>query len=584
MASVSTTAPSKSTLSTETDVNNSTTRNTTTTSTARKRTVFEAISTLKDVVAESSMEDASKSSLGHGHGMAQHYVYSFDDDMLQRMRFEIENTTRRLEVEQRRLFALDEGIKRAHTELRKKYVRKNQASVQERRRRTRKLSGASRRRSLEGWLADAVAKLNYVTDANASYKMAINRLRMERKHLDEVGDNLRLCIRQNASMLSKYVTTAKGIKDEVEQKKEKMTREKRNLKGERALWRKEVTRLNASLLSVRQARKREENERVTRVNLFRNASSEKKYLIADEEERFSEQTMYRQILKCAFLNCIQRKHIKQHQKNIEVFEQAFATIKSSTGISCIEQIVRIFTKLEERHFSLLTYVNQLNQEMESVEVANRNFHVERKHMEAENDRGSVQRKLALMKVQETLERTLRETAAQTVEQHECDEILATSVRAIEYMYELMKDLGEEPQPPVQDDHPSDQEPAAVEAQKVTAETMLDYISGIVSFYESIFTTAAPAHGYDDESAAGVLKSGDTPKKDKKGPCGGDKQAPGVAVRLADLPSCNLQDSDDDEDERTGGGSAEQHIMPLTRAELRARAEKQNERMRRKREK
>ena len=34
--------------------------------------------------------------------------------------------------------------------------------------------------------------------------------------------------------------------------------------------------------------------------------------------------------------------------------QAFATIKSTTGISDIEEIVKIFVKLEERNFSLLT--------------------------------------------------------------------------------------------------------------------------------------------------------------------------------------------------------------------------------------
>ena len=43
----------------------------------------------------------------------------------------------------------------------------------------------------------------------------------------------------------------------------------------------------------------------------------------------------------------------------EVFEQAFATIKSTTGISDIEDIVKIFVKLEERNFSLLTYVSGL---------------------------------------------------------------------------------------------------------------------------------------------------------------------------------------------------------------------------------
>merc|ERR1719162_2644660 len=95
------------------------------------------------------------------------------------------------------------------------------------------------------------------------------------------------------------------------------------------------------------------------------------YMVADEEEAFSEQSMHRRILKLSFLNTIQRRHIKQHQKNIEVFEQAFATIKSSTGISDIEEIVKIFIALEQRNFSLLTYVNNLNRDIESIEIRNK---------------------------------------------------------------------------------------------------------------------------------------------------------------------------------------------------------------------
>merc|ERR1719197_1401421 len=103
----------------------------------------------------------------------------------------------------------------------------------------------------------------------------------------------------------------------------------------------------------------------------------KGYMVADEEDRFSDQVMYRRILKLAFLNTIQRRHIRQHQKNIEVFEQAFATIKSTTGISEIDEIVKIFVKLEERNFSLLTYVNQLNREIENTELRNRDLLKER---------------------------------------------------------------------------------------------------------------------------------------------------------------------------------------------------------------
>merc|ERR1719428_2756274 len=96
-------------------------------------------------------------------------------------------------------------------------------------------------------------------------------------------------------------------------------------------------------------------------------------LKADEEENFNSTAVMRRILKLAFLNAIQRRHIRQHQKNIEVFEQAFATIKSTTGISEIEEIVKIFISLEQRNFSLLTYVNNLNRDIESLEKRNRNL-------------------------------------------------------------------------------------------------------------------------------------------------------------------------------------------------------------------
>merc|ERR1712232_1494024 len=121
---------------------------------------------------------------------------------------------------------------------------------------------------------------------------------------------------------------------------------------------------------------------------FGKGKNKKTFMVADEEEAFSEQSMHRRILKLSFLNTIQRRHIKQHQKNIEVFEQAFATIKSSTGISDIEEIVKIFILLEQRNFSLLTYVNQLNQEIESVGTRNRELQSQRdnyEHEAKEND-------------------------------------------------------------------------------------------------------------------------------------------------------------------------------------------------------
>merc|ERR1719198_2205224 len=121
-------------------------------------------------------------------------------------------------------------------------------------------------------------------------------------------------------------------------------------------------------------KQQEKEKKEVEVKLFKETYSKTKGpIVAPEEDEFSDSGFMKRILKLAFLNTIQRRHIKQHQKNIEVFEQAFATIKSSTGISDIEEIVKIFVGLEQRNFSLLTYVNNLNRDIESLEKRNRNL-------------------------------------------------------------------------------------------------------------------------------------------------------------------------------------------------------------------
>merc|ERR1740127_27833 len=128
-------------------------------------------------------------------------------------------------------------------------------------------------------------------------------------------------------------------------------------------------------------KERERDDLIQRVNMVKDTvasgDDDKKHktrsLKADEEENFHAQGVMRRILKLAFLNAIQRRHIRQHQKNIEVFDQAFATIKSTTGIAEIEEIIKIFVSLEQRNFSLLTYVNNLNRDIESLEKRNRNL-------------------------------------------------------------------------------------------------------------------------------------------------------------------------------------------------------------------
>ncbi|CAD7926673.1 unnamed protein product [Amoebophrya sp. A120] len=93
--------------------------------------------------------------------------------------------------------------------------------------------------------------------------------------------------------------------------------------------------------------------------------------IPEEERQFDAQVLCRRIFRNAFFNAIQRRRIRQYTKNIEIFDQAFDTIRTLTGIQNLEEIVRIFTEMEDRSYSLLTYVNTLHADIEQLEVANK---------------------------------------------------------------------------------------------------------------------------------------------------------------------------------------------------------------------
>merc|ERR1719456_1066287 len=163
--------------------------------------------------------------------------------------------------------------------------------------------------------------------------------------------------------------------------------------------------------------------------LRKNVKGQRSYVVADEEDEFSDQLMMKRILKLAFLNTIQRRHIKQHQKNIEIFEQAFATIKSTTGISDIEEIVKIFVKLEERNFSLLTYVNQLNREIEALEKRNKELDSSIKDQRQAEEDAELRRRQELSDLDLQIQRTQASTQdnLETLNSHQ--EIL-TEVRPL----------------------------------------------------------------------------------------------------------------------------------------------------------
>jgi len=322
-------------------------------------------------------------------------------DHLDRMHRDIEATTRKWEVEQRKLFKLDQDLQAAEAEYkqkrnkgvdqRKPYKPDQDSQVTEADAKQRRNKGdrcsappddalheaEAKVKKLEKELQKAHETLNDGTHKNEQLRAQIDQLRRERLTLNEVFRKLQKEITSNKKSIHRCMTNLNEEKLRSEGYKQQARAESKRLELDRKAFHDGIKKLKEDVLEDSRLQ-REHDKSLNMTELAQTTADDrnkkKSYTVADEEEAFSETVMYRRILKLSFLNTIQRRHINNHQKNIEVFEQAFRTIKFTTGYSDIEEIVEIFLGIEQRNYSLLTYVNGLNREIEAIEIRNQELH------------------------------------------------------------------------------------------------------------------------------------------------------------------------------------------------------------------
>lgn len=334
-------------------------------------------------------------------------------DHLHRMHNEIESTTRKLELEKRRLNKLEEDVARTKVEHDEKVLKAHHKEV----------SVGPTMRKLEHKLAKAISELNNYNHENKEARNKIDQIRRERLQMNQVFKKLTQDIKDNIVGVTHLQKENDISRRDHEERLHRMTALKKQLEAERKGFKETVRKLQEDL------KMREREELIQRVAMVRESlehgdedrKNRTRGLKADEEDNFNSTAVMRRILKLAFLNAIQRRHIRQHQKNIEVFEQAFATIKSTTGISDIEEIVKIFISLEQRNFSLLTYVNNLNRDIESLEKRNRNLEDQlqsQKKIEEDSDRKRTDILAELKQQIETTRASKEENLAQATQQQE----------------------------------------------------------------------------------------------------------------------------------------------------------------------
>mmetsp|Transcript_126445 Transcript_126445/g.369446 ORF Transcript_126445/g.369446 Transcript_126445/m.369446 type:complete len:663 (-) Transcript_126445:71-2059(-) len=485
-------------------------------------------------------------------------------DHLTRMHVDIEATTRKLELEQRRLARLDKDLAVVEEEYEKKRQRYKLFQSQD----DAVQHKEAENRQLEKRLIKAKADLNKGTSENEQLREEINRLRRERELLNSVFKQLERGIAGNRRGMDRLKANMNEEKMHDEDAKQRSKALGRLMDRERMQFQRDTEKLRVEVGELSEIEKERERPRAPERTLegptTARGRNRRAYMVADEEEAFSEQSMHRRILKLSFLNTIQRRHIKQHQKNIEVFEQAFATIRSSTGISDIEEIVKIFIILEQRNFSLLTYVNQLNQDIEYVYKRNRELEEQMQNHKREELESTARKETALNDVSVQISKTKVSTQEKAKMIKEAEGALEECRPLI---WNIVKFLNQEIPGLVRQAFEGDAPPMKTSAPDEGEENLnmyLMYIQEAISQFKVCLSQD-------------VKPTGQPPRAGASRPGHVEAQRGGGPKIPSDLPSAHVGGDDSDDDPETGLGD-----RPWNRSELRERAQANIQRRRKKR--
>lgn len=105
----------------------------------------------------------------------------------------------------------------------------------------------------------------------------------------------------------------------------------------------------------------------------------------------------------------EKEHAQQRRERMENFQDAFHQISVATGISDVDELVRVFIKNEEQNFSLFSYLNEQAGEIERLEDEIQSLQEETAQYEKANANNTAQND-EILKIENRIKTTEEQTA------------------------------------------------------------------------------------------------------------------------------------------------------------------------------
>ncbi len=129
----------------------------------------------------------------------------------------------------------------------------------------------------------------------------------------------------------------------------------------------------------------------------------------DQEEEERKEAERKEAERAIEIANAEKEHAQQKKERLENFQDAFQQISVATGISDVDELVKVFIKNEEQNFSLFSYLSEQAGEIERLEDDIQALQEEKAQYEEANA-SSIEQNDEILKIENRIKTTEEQTA------------------------------------------------------------------------------------------------------------------------------------------------------------------------------
>lgn len=214
---------------------------------------------------------------------------------------------------------------------------------------------------LENRLDKALVKFNEALARNQELRATIDNLRQERKVFDSIYKKMENELHEKKKKMAEIIEQSNNAYEERDEIQNKLTQLK-------LLHQKTLAAYNKQFVELDEIIKKDEeiNERLKKKDKNRKEQQDMDTQKIKKGED-TETKMKKMIGQTAWETTGTKAKTQINTNKLKQIQEMFQKIESATGMS-IDDLINKFTDQENQNFSLFTYVNELNTEIENLEV------------------------------------------------------------------------------------------------------------------------------------------------------------------------------------------------------------------------